>query len=58
MGIISITDLVPAMISLQQNHMKELEIPIPNLLDVLELSILQGQLKEDVFKGMSIYSAI
>jgi len=51
MGIISITDLVPAMISLQQNHMKELEIPIPNLLDVLELSILQGQLKEDVFKG-------
>jgi manganese-dependent inorganic pyrophosphatase len=51
MGIISITDLVPAMISPQQSHTKELEIPIPNLLNVLELSIVQGQLEEDIFKG-------
>ncbi|MGI6538399.1 MAG: putative manganese-dependent inorganic diphosphatase [Caldicoprobacterales bacterium] len=51
MGIISITDLVPAMIASQENQLKELEIPIPNLLNVLELSILQGELKDSVFKG-------
>lgn len=51
MGIISITDLVPAMISSQQNQLNELEIPISNLLSVLDLSILQGQLDADIFKG-------
>ncbi|NLC45201.1 MAG: putative manganese-dependent inorganic diphosphatase, partial [Clostridiales bacterium] len=51
MGIISITDLVPALISSQQNQLNELEIPIPNLLSVLDLSILQGQLDADIFKG-------
>jgi len=51
MGIISIADLLPALISLQQNHMEEMEIPVANLLNVLELSIVQGQLIENVFKG-------
>ncbi|HHV95626.1 MAG TPA: putative manganese-dependent inorganic diphosphatase [Clostridiaceae bacterium] len=52
MGIISITDLVPALISTQQrNYREEVEIPIQNLLDVLELNIIQGQLKENAFKG-------
>ncbi|HHY82132.1 MAG TPA: putative manganese-dependent inorganic diphosphatase [Clostridiales bacterium] len=51
MGVISIVDLLPALITLQQNHLDEMEIPISNLLDVLELSIVQGQLEEDVFKG-------
>lgn len=54
MGIISITDLVPALTSSRQNHLKELEIPIPNLLSVLELSMLQGKLEDDVFRG-SVY---
>lgn len=51
MGIISITDLVPALISSQQNQLNELEIPISNLLSVLDLSILQGKLDDDVFTG-------
>ena len=51
MGIISITDLVPALISSQQNQLKELEIPISNLLHVLELSKLQGQLEDNIFRG-------
>jgi manganese-dependent inorganic pyrophosphatase len=51
MGIISITDLVPALISSQQNQLNELEIPIPNLLSVLDLSILQGQLDDEIFTG-------
>ena len=51
MGIISITDLVPALISSQQNQLNELEIPISNLLSVLDLSILQGQLDDDIFTG-------
>ena len=51
MGIISITDLVPAMLSSRQNHLTELEIPITNLISVLELSKLQGELEDDVFRG-------
>jgi len=52
MGMISITDLVPALISTQQrNYREEVEIPVRNLLDVLELNIIQGQLKEKAFKG-------
>jgi len=51
MGIISITDLVPAIISSRQKHLKELEIPITNLIKVLELTKLQGKLDDDVFKG-------
>lgn len=52
MGIISITDLVPALISTQQrNYREEIEIPVHNLLDVLELNIIQGQPEEKAFKG-------
>ncbi|HHU49559.1 MAG: putative manganese-dependent inorganic diphosphatase [Caldicoprobacterales bacterium] len=51
MGIISITDLVPALISSQQNQFKELVIPVSNLLHVLELSKIQGHLEDDVFRG-------
>lgn len=52
MGVISITDLVPALISSRQrNYMQEIEIPVKNLLEVLQLTVFQGQLKEEVFKG-------
>ncbi|HHT66143.1 MAG TPA: putative manganese-dependent inorganic diphosphatase [Clostridiales bacterium] len=54
MGIISITDLVPALTSSRQNHLKELEIPFSNLLSVLELSMLQGKLEDELFRG-SVY---
>ena len=58
MGIISITDLVLALISSQQNQLKELEIPISNLLHVLELSKLQGQLKTIYSGAMFTFSVI
>ena len=52
MGVISITDLVPALISSRQkDYQYEIEIPIDNLLNVLQLTIVQGQLEEETFKG-------
>jgi manganese-dependent inorganic pyrophosphatase len=52
MGIISITDLVPTLISsYQKDNLKELQIPIRNLLDVLQLTIIQGRLNEEIFRG-------
>jgi manganese-dependent inorganic pyrophosphatase len=46
--------LVPALTSSRQNHLKELEIPFSNLLSVLELSMLQGKLEDELFRG-SVY---
>ena len=51
MGVISIADLVPALISSRQrDYHDEIQIPVSNLLNVLQLNIIQGQIKED-FKG-------
>ncbi len=55
MGVISITDLVPALISLRQkNYMRKMEVPFRNLLKVLQLTKIQGSLDEDTFRG-SVY---
>lgn len=52
MGVISIADLVPALISSRQrDYHDEIQIPVSNLLNVLQLNIIQGQIKEDIFKG-------
>lgn len=52
MGVISIADLVPALISSRQrDYHEEIKIPVGNLLNVLQLNIIQGKLKDDIFKG-------
>lgn len=52
MGVISITDLVPALISShQKKHFQELEIPLKNLLDVLQLNIIHGKPDDEFFRG-------
>jgi len=52
MGVISITDLVPALISsYQRNNLQEMEIPLGNLLEVLQLKIIHGKLDDEIFRG-------